>query len=345
MWDFLADRQHWAIELAECYADDPSIKKAWETGRGELLPRPPLLTTADAITSWVLHDAPRPSARFTSGTVVAWVVSKRTSSAQPEKKSELRTTATQSERKTHASLLRDILGNPFRPVIFSPEWRTNTAIIIARTMYDARDFSAMPILADALQDTGCDNDDALNHCRDANQVHVRGCWVDLLEAATRGAVRFPRQVIALLTEAIHWRNGYVPGTWTDDQLDAHRASFDDRLLELVRRPRAVPEYATLAKHLRNHFEQRFAFAFDPRIEPTNWKAEQAIRPAVVNRKVWGGNRTVAGARAQGVLMSVFETCRRQARSVVDHVSRTLRWFDGRLLPRSPLFGRQGVTDD
>ena len=104
------------------------------------------------------------------------------------------------------------------------------------------------------------------------------------------------------------------------------------------RQRAVPEYVTLAKHLWNHFEQWFAFVFDPRIEPTNWKAEQAIRPAVVNRKVWGGNRTAVGARAQGVLMSVFETCRRQAHSVVDHVSRTLRWFGNRLLPRPLLFG-------
>ena len=50
-------------------------------------------------------------------------------------------------------------------------------MLLARTMYDSREFSAMPILADALQDAGCDNDDILAHCRDANQVHVRGCWV------------------------------------------------------------------------------------------------------------------------------------------------------------------------
>ena len=170
-------------------------------------------------------------------------------------------------------------------------------------------------------------------------AHVLRRTRDLLAGATRGAVRFPREVIALFTEAIRWRSGYGPGAWTDDQLDGHRASFDDRLLELVRRSRAVPEYATLAKHLWNHFEQWFAFVFDPRIEPTNWKAEQAIRPAVVNRKVWGGNRTAVGAKAQGVLMSVLETCRRQAHSVVDHVSRTLRWFGNRLLPRPLLFAR------
>jgi transposase len=73
-------------------------------------------------------------------------------------------------------------------------------------------------------------------------------------------------------------------------------------------------------------------------EPTNWKAEQAIRPAVVNRKVWGGNRTAAGANAQGVLMSVFETCRRHTRSAVEHVSRTLCWFGNQFLLRPMLFG-------
>jgi hypothetical protein len=76
----------------------------------------------------------------------------------------------------NVSLLRDIFGNPFRPITFSPEWRTDTAIALARQMYDSRDFSAMPILADALQDAGCDSEDVLNHCR-GEGPHVRGCWV------------------------------------------------------------------------------------------------------------------------------------------------------------------------
>jgi hypothetical protein len=81
-----------------------------------------------------------------------------------------------SEEAAQARLLRDILGNPFRPVSFSPEWRTDNAVALARQMYDSRDFSAMPILANALQDAGCDNDDILNHCR-SEGPHVRGCWV------------------------------------------------------------------------------------------------------------------------------------------------------------------------
>ncbi len=73
-------------------------------------------------------------------------------------------------------VVRDIFGNPFRPVAFSPEWRTSTTVLLAQQMYESRDFGAMPILADALQDAGCDNDDVLTHCRGTGP-HVRGCWV------------------------------------------------------------------------------------------------------------------------------------------------------------------------
>ena len=73
-------------------------------------------------------------------------------------------------------LLRCLFGNPFRPVTFSPAWRTATAVSLARRMSEARDFSAMPILADALQDAGCDSDEVLTHCRGPGP-HVRGCWI------------------------------------------------------------------------------------------------------------------------------------------------------------------------
>ncbi len=74
----------------------------------------------------------------------------------------------------YCRILRDLV--PFRPVSFDAEWRTSTATAIAQQMYESRDFGAMPILADALQDAGCDNDDILNHCR-GDGPHVRGCWV------------------------------------------------------------------------------------------------------------------------------------------------------------------------
>jgi len=80
-----------------------------------------------------------------------------------------------AELKDQVKLLRDIF--PFRPLSFDPSWRTSTVSALAQTMYDFRDFSAMPILADALQDAGCDNEEMLAHCRDPKPVHVRGCWV------------------------------------------------------------------------------------------------------------------------------------------------------------------------
>jgi hypothetical protein len=81
-----------------------------------------------------------------------------------------------AEMRIQANLYRCVLGNPFRPVTFAPEWRTDTALALARQMYESREFGAMPILADALQDAGCNEPAILDHCRDASLTHVRGCW-------------------------------------------------------------------------------------------------------------------------------------------------------------------------
>ncbi|VTU00780.1 Uncharacterized protein (Fragment) OS=uncultured bacterium PE=4 SV=1 [Gemmataceae bacterium] len=84
--------------------------------------------------------------------------------------------AATSESQPLPHYFRDIFGNPFRPVAFFPEWRTSAAVAVAGGMYESRNFDAMPILADALQDAGCDSDDVLEHCRGPGP-HVRGCWV------------------------------------------------------------------------------------------------------------------------------------------------------------------------
>jgi hypothetical protein len=74
------------------------------------------------------------------------------------------------------AVMREVFGNPFRPVVFDPNWSATTGSALARQMYDSRSFSAMPILADALENAGCDNPDILAHCRRSGP-HVRGCWV------------------------------------------------------------------------------------------------------------------------------------------------------------------------
>lgn len=80
------------------------------------------------------------------------------------------------EFRRQTGVARDIFGNPFHPVAFDPRWRTEHSVGIAAKMYDERDFAAMPILADALQEAGCENEDILTHCRESG-LHVSGCWV------------------------------------------------------------------------------------------------------------------------------------------------------------------------
>jgi hypothetical protein len=85
-------------------------------------------------------------------------------------------TTQDAEERVQFDLLRDIFGNPFRTVSFDPAWRTSAVGSLARSIYESRDFSIMPILADALQEAGCENEGILSHCRSAGP-HVRGCWV------------------------------------------------------------------------------------------------------------------------------------------------------------------------
>ena len=84
--------------------------------------------------------------------------------------------AYESELQESSRFLRDIFGNPFRPIAFDPAWRSEAAVGIARGIYEDRAFERLPILADALQDAGCEHPDILSHCREPGD-HVRGCWV------------------------------------------------------------------------------------------------------------------------------------------------------------------------
>jgi hypothetical protein len=75
-----------------------------------------------------------------------------------------------------SDLIRELFGNPFRPVPFDARWRTGDSVGLARTIYEDRAFDRLPLLADALMDAGCADEQVLGHCR-SNGPHVRGCWV------------------------------------------------------------------------------------------------------------------------------------------------------------------------
>ncbi len=81
-----------------------------------------------------------------------------------------------AERTAQMAIHEDVCGGPVQTAWFDAQWRTSDVVGLAKSMYDSSDYSAMPILADALQDAGCQQDAVLEHCR-GDTPHVRGCWV------------------------------------------------------------------------------------------------------------------------------------------------------------------------
>jgi hypothetical protein len=85
----------------------------------------------------------------------------------------------QIEEKAQADLLRELFGNPIHPMTINTTWLTQRAGTVRRLsekIYNERRFADLPVLADALEEAGCDNPDTLDHCRGGGE-HVRGCWV------------------------------------------------------------------------------------------------------------------------------------------------------------------------
>jgi hypothetical protein len=80
------------------------------------------------------------------------------------------------ERAVQAGLLRDLFGNPFRPVAIDPRWLTPDVRQLAAVIHEEQAFDRMPVLGDALEEAGCVEPAVLEHCREGGE-HVRGCWV------------------------------------------------------------------------------------------------------------------------------------------------------------------------
>jgi len=96
---------------------------------------------------------------------------------EEERRGSGSTTSGFGQGPERAGVMRELFGNPFKPVVADPFWLTSDVVALASGIYEDRAFDRMPILADALQDAGCGNEDLLTHCRDTTATHVRGCWV------------------------------------------------------------------------------------------------------------------------------------------------------------------------
>jgi transposase len=151
---------------------------------------------------------------------------------------------------------------------------------------------------------------------------MRRCH-ELLETAVGGAVRFPRAVLDLFGQSLSVRDRFALGELTSHGLRVLSGRFTETMRRLVAPVKSHAANERLAKHLENHLDDLFTFIREPGVDATNWRAEQAIRPAVVNRKVWGGNRTWNGAEVQAILMTILVTANQQTINTLDFLKQTL----------------------
>lgn len=128
----------------------------------------------------------------------------------------------------------------------------------------------------------------------------------------------PRKVREILTEALIARD------LGDGERMAVVADLAERVEMLADDAHPHNENRKLVAHLYAERDALFSFLTHPGTDATNWRAEQAVRPAVVNRKVWGGNRTWRGAATQGRMMSVLRTASQQGVDAIDFLSRLAR---------------------
>ncbi len=153
--------------------------------------------------------------------------------------------------------------------------------------------------------------------------HLQRRCETLLETARGGAARLPRQVLALMDRAYAFRRDWRDEKITTDEQAERGLALACELEDVASGRFTFDPNRRLAGHIRNHVRDWFWFLFDPTIDATNWRAEQAIRPAVLIRKVWGGNRTPAGGQAQSILCSVLATIKQRGASAFNWLTRTL----------------------
>ena len=136
---------------------------------------------------------------------------------------------------------------------------------------------------------------------------------EMMETARGRGREIPKAVKAILLDALELRDQREAGGISEQDFRAELDKPEGQLRAQLARPvsGADSPQGRLLRHLAREFDALFAFLRLPGVPATNWMAEQAIRPAVVNRKVWGGNRTWNGARHQERLMSILRTARQQ----------------------------------
>ena len=161
-------------------------------------------------------------------------------------------------------------------------------------------------------------------------AHLLRRCKELEETARGAAVLFPRRVKALLQAGLALRDRHDRGELAGAAFKGQVTRLHNELGRLCAPIKTNPDNERLAKFLFHNQYEVLNYLRHPGTDATNWRAEQGTRPAVVNRKVWGGSRTDDGAAAQGILMSVSGTAKQCGKTFLGFLSDTLRALRGKV---------------
>ena len=230
--------------------------------------------------------------------------------------------AARQAQPTYATLCATVRGSPV-VTVDETSWRVDAVLqwLWAWVTADTTVYAILPGrgLAQAASVIGLDYPGVLQHdgwhsYRYFTMAAHQTCLAHLLRRCRALLLDDPGHpwvtaIKQLLQAALATRDGYHADTVSGHGLAVARGHYVERLGRLLARPRSRQRHIALfQQHLVTEFPAVFSFLFDPTLDATNWRAEQALRPAVITRKTCGGgNRTARGAASQQVLTSVLRT--------------------------------------
>jgi len=297
------------------------------------------LQTSNALGAAAVHLGPRAVALIailnkqlglSHGKIAAFVQTQFSLAVTPSAITQALHRAARQAQPTYAALCATIRGSPM-VVPDETSWKVNghshwlwafaTPTATAYAIRRGRGF------ADAAAMLGADFRGTLvrdGWCayKEFHHATHQSCLAHLLRhsrevVADHPRVAWPARVHRVLLRALALRRRRDHGLVSAHGAAVARGHLIGALLNALARPGHTLTLQRFARHLTTELPAIFSFLFDPTLDATNWRAEQALRPAVVNRKVCGGNRSARGAATQQVLTSLIRTAQQQHLSATD----------------------------
>jgi transposase len=151
-------------------------------------------------------------------------------------------------------------------------------------------------------------------------AHLSHRCSEMIADSIGGQARVPHTLRGILKDGLALRDARDRGELDEPGLACEIAELEVRIDTLLAGEPTHPANKRLLGHLSNEREHLTTFLRKPGVQATNWRAEQALRPAIVNRKSWGGNRTWTGAHTLEVTSSVIRTARQQQQDPIELIT-------------------------